>query len=89
MRTRLLASLVLVLTLSLSIVTGVAAARGATLPFAVAITHLAGSGSGGASGTHSANHGAAVSKAAHTCAHGSHAVHGKCVRAVAKSAAGK
>jgi hypothetical protein len=87
MRTRALAALILVLTLSLSVVTGVALARGATLPLPTALTHLA--GGGGGSGTHPANHGAAVSKAAHTCAHGAHAVHGKCVRSVAKSAAGK
>jgi hypothetical protein len=92
MRTRAFVSLILALTLSVSIVTGAAVARGngargSVLPRSVAVTHLARSGSG--SGSHPANHGSVVSKAAHTCPHGAHGVHGKCVRAVAKSSAGK
>ena len=44
---------------------------------------------GDAAATHRMNHGFFVSKAAHTCAHGSHAVHGNCVRVVAQSSMGK
>jgi hypothetical protein len=42
-----------------------------------------------AAATRPMNHGFFVSKAAHTCEHGSHAVHGKCVRVVAQSSMGK
>jgi hypothetical protein len=84
-------SLVLALALSAGIVTVAAAGHVSVLsalPGAAALTHAAGSG-GGADRTHPANHGGAVSKAAHTCPRGAHAVHGKCVRAVAKSSDGK
>jgi hypothetical protein len=48
-------------------------------------THQAGSDSGDSGpGTNSDDHGDAVAKAAHTCPHGAHAVHGKCVREVAQ-----
>jgi hypothetical protein len=87
MRTRAFVSLILALVLGVSIVTGVAVARGAVQPQSATVTHLAGSGSG--SSSHPVNHGSFVSKAAHTCPHGAHGVHGKCVRKVAKSSAGK
>jgi hypothetical protein len=86
-RTRLFVSLALALFLAAGVATAAAAAGVSLLPQHTAATQHAASGA--ASGSHPTNHGSFVSKAAHNCGHGAHAVHGKCVRAVARSSAGK
>ena len=92
-----LAALTLAVSVGASIAAAAGSRAGTPAPQQSAVLQRAGdtgdstdtTGAGDTAATHRMNHGFFVSKAAHTCAHGSHAVHGNCVRVVAQSSMGK
>jgi len=85
-----LATLTLAVTLGAGVTMAAATAKVPALSHNTAATqHTHMGNSGPASSAHPMNHGFFVSQAAHTCHHGTHAVHGTCVRQVAQSAKGK